>query len=85
MLLKAHPYVRPIFDRYGLRGCGGPLGPAETIGYFARAHGVDVRQILAELNTAIQDPDSIRNEEKVPVGDFLDELSDLQQPVVGLG
>ncbi len=75
-LLKAHPYVRPILDRYGLRGCGGPLGPAESIKYFARAHGVDVRQIVDELNAAIQDPDSIRNEEQIPQDDFLAELAD---------
>ena len=75
-LLKAHPHVRPILDRYGLRGCGGPLGPAESIKYFARAHGVDVRQIVDELNTAIQDPDSLRNEKPIPAGDFLDELAD---------
>ena len=75
-LLKAHPQVRPVLDRYGLRGCGGPLGPAESIAYFARAHGVDVQQIVAELNAAIQDPDSINKEEKVPAGDFLNELAD---------
>ena len=75
-LLIAHPHVRPILDRYGLRGCGGPLGPAESIAYFARAHGVDVRKIVDELNAAIEDLDSIHNEEKVPVGDFLDELAD---------
>ena len=27
-LLRAAPEVRPVLDRYGLRGCGGPEGPA---------------------------------------------------------
>ena len=75
-LLKTHPHVRPILDRYGLRGCGCPLGPAESIEYFARAHGVDVRQIVDELNAAIQDPDSIRHEKQNPANDLLDELAD---------
>lgn len=75
-LLEAHPQVRPILDRYGLRGCGGPLGPAESIEYFARVHGVDVRQIVDELNAAIQDPDSISSEEQRSADDSLDELAD---------
>jgi hypothetical protein len=27
-LLRAAPQVRPVLDRYGLRGCGGEAGPA---------------------------------------------------------
>ena len=34
-LLKAAPQVRPVLDRYGLRGCGGPLGPMESLAFFA--------------------------------------------------
>ncbi len=26
-LLRAAPQARPVLDRYGLRGCGGRLGP----------------------------------------------------------
>ncbi|MBI2297558.1 MAG: Rrf2 family transcriptional regulator [Armatimonadetes bacterium] len=51
-LLRRHPQCRPVFDRYGLAGCGGPLGPMETIRYFARAHGIDETALLAELRTA---------------------------------
>ena len=40
-LFCAHPEVRAVFDRYGLRGCGGPGGPHESIRAFARAHGID--------------------------------------------
>ena len=52
-LLKAHPEVRGVFDRHGLRGCGGPLGPVETIRYFARVHGVGETELLRELEEAI--------------------------------
>lgn len=52
-LLRVRPETRAVFDRYGLRGCGGPLGPHETIRFFARAHGVDEVRLLAELNEVI--------------------------------
>ncbi len=55
-VLRANPQLRPIFDRYGLRGCGGPHGPAETIGFFARAHGVGEATLLHELNDALRNP-----------------------------
>jgi hypothetical protein len=55
-LLRAHPEARPVLDRHGLRGCGGPLGPHESIRFFARAHGVDERRLLAELGQAIATP-----------------------------
>jgi hypothetical protein len=55
-LLGAAPQVRPVLDRYGLRGCGGPLGPAETLGFFARAHDVPLQQLLDEVRTAAEKP-----------------------------
>jgi hypothetical protein len=55
-LLGAHPEARAVLDRYGLRGCGGPIGPYEWIRYFARAHGVDEARLLAELDRAIAAP-----------------------------
>jgi len=58
-LLRRFPNTRPVLDRYGLRGCGGPLGPAESIGYFARAHGVDADRLITELHQAIDHPESI--------------------------
>jgi hypothetical protein len=42
-LLRLAPGVRPVLDRYGLRGCGGEWGPAESLGFFARAHDVPCR------------------------------------------
>src|SRR5690606_27160333 len=51
-LLEAAPQTRPILDRYGLRGCGGRLGPMESIGYFARAHEIPLEPLLAEVRRA---------------------------------
>jgi hypothetical protein len=48
-LLRRAPEVRPVLDRYGLRGCGGEWGPAESLGFFARAHDVPVNLLLSEL------------------------------------
>lgn len=59
-ILAAWPAAREVFDRHGLRGCGGESGPAETLGFFARAHGVDFAQLVGELRTAIALPDRPR-------------------------
>jgi hypothetical protein len=50
-LLRRAPQVRPVLDRYGLRGCGGPEGPAESLEFFARAHEVPLPRLLDELRT----------------------------------
>jgi hypothetical protein len=52
-LLRAAPEARPVLDRYGLRGCGGPLGPAESLGFFARAHDVPVERLLREVREVL--------------------------------
>lgn len=49
-ILSRFPACRKVFDRYGLVGCGGPLGPQESLAFFARAHRVDEARLLAELN-----------------------------------
>jgi hypothetical protein len=51
-LLRAAPQVRPVLDRYGLRGCGGAEGPAESLEFFARAHEVPLAALLEELRAA---------------------------------
>jgi hypothetical protein len=48
-ILSRYPRCRIIFDRYGLTGCGGALGPQEPLWFFARAHRVDEVQLIAEL------------------------------------
>jgi len=75
-LLRAHPYVRPVLDRYGLHGCGGPHGPSETIEYFARAHGVDAQGLVAELAEAIHDGERPPLAADEPASTYMDELGD---------
>jgi hypothetical protein len=48
-LLRLAPDARCVLDRYGLRGCGGERGPAESLAFFARAHEVPVERLLLEL------------------------------------
>lgn len=74
-VLRRFPFLRVIFDRYGLRGCGGPHGPAESVGYFAKAHGVIEEQLLDELNRGVANPASvIPAANRLP--DALDQLAD---------
>src|SRR5262245_20896778 len=52
-LLRAAPQARPVLDRYGLRGCGGRLGPLETLAFFGRRHDGPVDRLLGELREAV--------------------------------
>jgi hypothetical protein len=54
-LLATRPSARRILDKYGLHGCGGPQGPVETLGFFARAHDVSLERLLTELREAPED------------------------------
>ena len=54
-ILSRYPSCRKVFDRYGLLGCGGPLGPEEKLEFFARAHRVDEVQLIAELEQAARE------------------------------
>ncbi|MHC4839338.1 MAG: DUF542 domain-containing protein [Planctomycetota bacterium] len=60
-LLAEYPQLRPVFDRYGLKGCGGNLGPSESLEFFAKTHGVEPSQLYAELEEALGDdaPDEV--------------------------
>jgi hypothetical protein len=49
-IIAKYPATRAVFDRYGLHGCGGPLGPRERVDWFSRLHGVPLKQLLSELN-----------------------------------
>ncbi len=76
-LLGAYPHLRPVFDRYGLRGCGGPLGPAESIGYFAKAHGVDDALLVKELNAALRDSSALPQSADAGVPEYAPGLGDV--------
>ena len=54
--LRRAPHARQIFDRHGLKGCGGEHGPAEPISFFAALHQVDLAPLLRELNQEVQAP-----------------------------
>ncbi len=51
-ILASRPHLRAVFDRYGLKGCGGHHGPPESLAHFARAHGVPLDRLIAELEQA---------------------------------
>jgi hypothetical protein len=55
-LLQAVPQARSVLDRYGLRGCGGPLGPVESLAFFAKAHEVPLQRLLQEIDQAVAQP-----------------------------
>jgi len=54
-LFRAHPETRAVFNRYGLRGCGGAGGPAESLAFFASAHGVDLDALLDQVRNVVRD------------------------------
>lgn len=58
-LLRDHPQVRRVLDGHGLAGCGGHLGPHETLRFFARAHGVDEARLLVEIDEVIARPQCV--------------------------
>lgn len=64
-LLGKHPYMRPVLDKYGLRGCGGEHGPHESLQFFAETHGVPLKQLLSELSQA--NPEDVDQEEAKPL------------------
>jgi hypothetical protein len=54
--LQIDPRLREVFDRHGLKGCGGENGPAESIAFLAAVHQIDAGPLLREVNQ--QPPDS---------------------------
>lgn len=58
-IVERYPATRAVFDRYGLKGCGGPRGPNEPVSWFARLHGVALDQLLHELNDVARDPNAM--------------------------
>jgi NnrS protein len=55
-ILEQYPEARRVFDRHGLRGCGGEHGPAETLEFFARVHEVDAGRLLREIRAEAAKP-----------------------------
>jgi len=55
-IVKVCPGARRIFDRHGLKGCGGEHGPSEPLSFFAAVHQADVAELLHEINAEIEHP-----------------------------
>ena len=70
-ILERYPETRSVFDRYGLRGCGGAHGPAETLEFFARVHQVDASQLIQEIRAEAARPHPIPYRYKANVADVI--------------
>jgi hypothetical protein len=55
-IVKNCPNVRRVFDRHGLRGCGGGNGPSESLSFFAAVHQSDLGELLREINAELSSP-----------------------------
>lgn len=55
-VVKSCPNARRIFDRHGLKGCGGEHGPSESLSFFATVHQVKVDELVREINDEIRNP-----------------------------
>ena len=57
-VVRQWPSTRAVFDRHGLRGCGGEFGPAESLLFFATVHEVPFDELVQELREEIRHPSS---------------------------
>jgi len=55
-IIRRCPNARRIFDRHGLKGCGGEYGPTEPLSFFAAVHQADLDALVRELNAEINRP-----------------------------
>ena len=55
-VVAEHPGTRRVFDRHGLQGCGGELGPNESLEFFAAVHQMDIQQLIQELKQEAEGP-----------------------------
>jgi len=52
------PNARRVFDRHGLKGCGGEHGPSEPLSFFAAVHNANLDELLREIHAEMQNPAS---------------------------
>ena len=65
---REFPQCRPVFEKYGITGCGGADGPPEPLFIFAAAHRVPLPELVNELNQAARG--EWREEAKLAAGDI---------------
>lgn len=51
-VIEKYPAAREVFIKHGMPKYMGRL-PSEKIEFFCRMHGVDINQLLDELNSAV--------------------------------
>ncbi|MBZ0258451.1 NnrS family protein, partial [bacterium] len=73
-LLQASPETRVVLDQYGLRGCGGKLGPSESLAFFSNAHEVPLDKLLNEINEALEQRANLPTHQHD--GDYKESLAD---------
>jgi hypothetical protein len=55
-VVRQWPATREVFDRHGLKGCGGEFGPCESLAFFAAVHEVPIEALLREIREQIENP-----------------------------
>ena len=70
-LVKQCPTARRVFDKYGLKGCGGEHGPTEPLAFFAAVHKVDVDKLVEELNAERRNPTRETYVYEEALGDYI--------------
>ena len=70
-IVKQCPTARRVFDRYGLKGCGGEHGPTEPLAFFAAVHKVDVDRLVEELNAEMRLPATETYIYQETLGDYI--------------
>jgi hybrid cluster-associated redox disulfide protein len=51
-VIQRFPQTVPVFGKYGIHCIGCSMSAFETIEQGARAHGIDVKKFVADLNAA---------------------------------
>jgi hypothetical protein len=70
-IVKICPTARRVFDKYGLKGCGGEHGPTEALEFFAAVHNVNLDALVRELNAELQTPKKGEYVYQESLGDFI--------------
>ncbi len=70
-VLQRCPTARRIFDRHGLKGCGGEHGPTESLAFFASVHQADVGVLLQELNAESASPSTVPTVYQETLADYI--------------